>query len=98
MLMISGGLEESAGYPLFLAQEFHGWIGRVGGDRNYPFQRSQGLAKHFAEQKGTNLAAWGTLIAALKLPRFFHPALRIGNNISTTLPWATRIACGTACV
>lgn len=71
-------------------------VGAVGIEIPFPvFSRT---CETFYGTERNNLAAWETLIAALKLPRFSHPAFRTGNNISTTLPCDSRIACGTACV
>ncbi len=63
-----------------------------------PFPVFSRTCETFYGTERNNLAVWGTLIAALKLPGFSHPAFRIDNNIPTTLPCASRIACGTACV
>src|SRR5213079_1490073 len=61
-----------------------GWSGRWGSQLRFPvFSRT---CETFYGTERNNLAAWEPLIAALKLPRFSHPAFRIDNNISTTLP------------
>jgi hypothetical protein len=45
-----------------------------------------------------DLTSFGTLTAALLLPRFPHPTFLSGRTISTTLLFALRIASGIACV
>src|SRR5260370_36214921 len=70
-------------------------VGRGGGwGSKLPFPVFSRTCETFYGTERNNLAAWETLIAALKLPRFSHPAFRTRNNISTTLPCASRIACG----
>ena len=44
------------------------------------------------------LSSLGNAYCCPKAASFFIPPFRAGNNISTTFPCASRIACGTACV